>query len=232
MVPTRQEIEKFYPKISSCELFRHLSGEGLAELFKGIRFSVTKIPRGRLFAQRGAEVEALLILLEGELSADILNIEGQVLKVENLEAPTLVAAGILFSDQNFLPVQLTAVEPSVMLKIPRNDLLLLAGRDIKILEKLLNDSGNRIHFLAEKLRFMQMGTIEMKLCSYLSEQQALQKRDRIRLPYSIQILSELFGVSRPSLSRSLGALVDEGLISRDGKEVRILNEALLRQRCL
>ena len=229
MVPTTQELQKIFDKIKDTELFQHLSQEEMVPLFLGLRIEMTHIPKGKLYAQRGERLDSLMVLVEGELSADILSMEGQILKVEHLKAPTLVASGLLFADQNYLPVQLTAVMDSRMMKIPRKELLILAGRDTHILEKLLTDSGNKIHFLAERLRFMQIGSIEKKLYSYLAEQHTLQKSDLIQLPYSIQTLSELFGVSRPSLSRSLGQLVDEGLISREGKKLRIVDIQLLNQ---
>ena len=230
MESTPQELKNLFPKLRNCELFQHLSQDDMIRLFRGLKISITRIPKGKLFAQRGKVLESLMVLVEGELSADILNVEGQVLKVENLKAPNLVASGILFAEQNFLPVQLTAMMDSTMLMLPRSELLIIAGRDTRILEKLLTDSGNRIHFLAEKIRFMQMGTIEKKLCSYLIEQQNLQQKDLINLPYSVQTLSELFGISRPSLSRSLGSLVDEGLIKREGKKIRVLDINSLSQR--
>lgn len=230
MEPTHRELKNLYPKLGNCELFKHLSLDDMIRLFHGLKISINRIPKGKVFAQRGKVLESLMVLVEGELSADILNVEGQVLKVENLKAPTLVASGIIFAEQNYLPVQLTAMIDSTMLMLPRSELLIIAGRDTQILEKLLTDSGNRIHFLAEKIRFMQIGTIEKKLCSYLIEQQNLQQKDLISLPYSVQNLSELFGISRPSLSRSLGLLVDEGLITREGKKIRVLDIKSLYQR--
>lgn len=232
MVLSVQEIQNLYPKIKNCDLFRHLDKEEIVSLFQGLHLNIKSVPKGKLFSQRGERLECLMVLLEGALSADILNLEGQVLKVETLQSPSLIAAGLLFADQNYLPVQLTAISPSKIMEIPREDLLILAGKDTRILEKLLTESGNKIHFLAEKLRFMQIGTIEKKLCSYIWEQSQLQRNDLIKLPYSIQGLSELFGISRPSLSRSLGLLVDEGLISKEGKYIKILQANQIHERCL
>jgi len=79
---------------------------------------------------------------------------------------------------------------------------------------------------------MQMSTIGKKLCSYIWEQYNIQAKDQISLPYSIQSLSELFGVSRPSLSRSLSLLVSEGLILRERKQIKIIDPLLLHDRCL
>jgi CRP/FNR family transcriptional regulator, dissimilatory nitrate respiration regulator len=229
MIP---ELKRLLPKMQQCELFHFFSLEELVQLFNNITVEIDRIPKGKLYAQRGKPLESLMVLLEGELSADMLNIEGQVLKVENLKAPSPVAAGLLFASQNFLPVQLTALHPSTIVKIPKESLLFLAGQEPRILDKLLSDAGNKIHFLAEKLKFLQINTIEKKLCTYIWEQKNLQNSNTIELPYTIQTLSELFGIPRPSLSRSLGLLVDEGIITREGKEIKIVEIEKLFERCL
>jgi len=232
MLPKEQELQKYLPQIQKCQLFEHRSLAEIQGLFSKINYRLKHHPRGKLVAQRGEELTDLIVLLQGELSADILDLSGQVLKVESLEAPTLVAAGLLFAHQNYLPVQLTATSEVTLMRIPRDTLLILAGKDPMILKKLLTDSGNKIHFLAEKLRYIKFDTIEMKLANLLLELKTRQNNSLISLPYSINALSEMFGVSRPSLSRSLGELVKEGLIEKQGKSIRILDFEGLQDRCL
>jgi CRP-like cAMP-binding protein len=43
------------------------------------------------------------------------------------------------------------------------------------------------------------------------------------LPMSKERLAETFGVTRPSLSRELGAMARDGLIAVEGRRIRILD---------
>jgi len=216
--------------LNQCRLFAHLSAEDAEDRIAEIPHRHRSFAEGEIIAFKGDAYEELFILLKGTLSAEISDIRGRVLKVETLKAPTMVAAGIVFAERSILPVRLTATEPGTLLILPRSSLIDLAQRDSRILMGLLQDSGNRIRFLADKLRFVQMNSLEEKIAIYFTEQAEFQGRPVIELPYSIEALSELFGVTRPALSRSIGRLVDDGVLERRGRAFRIVDAEELRGR--
>ena len=86
---------------------------------------------------------------------------------------------------------------------------------------LLADAGNRIAFLAGKIRFLRMKSLERKIAAYFSDLRGVRGDGFVRLPYSLEELSELFGVTRPALSRSLGLLVKDGVLQRSGRLYRV-----------
>lgn len=231
MLPTDTISDEIAEKLLDCGLFSHLQLTELTRLFRRYPFSFRRYESGNLIAQRGDEYSSLMILVQGELSAEISDAQGHTLKVESLHAPSPVAAGILFGDDNHLPVSLTAVVDAHIISIHRDVLLKMAAEDPKLLRTLLRDAGNRIHFLADKLRFMKFHTIREKLCTYLLELDQRSPGQLLNLPYSMETLAELFGVSRPSLSRVMGNLVDQGLISRSGRSYRIKNRSALIESC-
>ncbi len=47
------------------------------------------------------------------------------------------------------------------------------------------------------------------------------------IPITQNELSELFGVARPSLSRALREMNDEGLIDANGRSIRLINKEAL-----
>jgi CRP-like cAMP-binding protein len=89
----------------------------------------------------------------------------------------------------------------------------------------LRDSGNRIVTLAEKLRFSKFSTIRQKIAGYLLECADKQQGKVITLGHSKSSLAELFGVSRPSLSRGFSELHGSGLIRQEGRSITILSRA-------
>lgn len=50
----------------------------------------------------------------------------------------------------------------------------------------------------------------------------------IYVPHSRQELADMFGVARPSLSREIGRMVDEGLISVEENRFRLLRREAIR----
>lgn len=231
MLPSHTLSDEIALKLLDCGLFSHLNEAELQRTFSRHSFSIHSHEQGKLIAQRGDEYQRLMILVKGELSAQISDGEGHTLKVESLHAPSPVAAGILFADDNHLPVNLSAENPVKIISIHRNTLLAMAGEDPQLLRTLLRDAGNRIHFLADKLRFMKFQTIRQKLCSYFLELDQRSPGELIHLPYSMETLAELFGVSRPSLSRVLGSMVENGLITRHGRAFKVEDRPTLLDNC-
>lgn len=207
--------------LGSCALFEGLDDGELGSVFDQYRGKISSYDEGALLHLRGEPYKELYIILTGALRAEIQDAEGHSMTVETLPAPEAVATAILFSAPQLLPVSLFAAMPSVVLKLPRRALLALCRSHESVLLALLRDMGNRAQFLAEKLRFAVFMTIRQKIAAYLVEQHRYQGRKRVELTMSKQALAEVFGVTRPSLSRAFAELGDEGMITLDGRFVEI-----------
>jgi CRP/FNR family transcriptional regulator, dissimilatory nitrate respiration regulator len=225
------EVRILAGKLRQCQLFSHLDSRTMENYLNSSTYILKKYNAGQFIAGRGDRYENLLFLLSGTLSADIHDLQGRSLKVESLNAPETVAPGILFADNNRLPIQLSAVSNAVVVSVHRDEIMEMASKDREIMKKLLSDAGNRIQFLAGKLRYMRFGTIRQKLCNYLMEQSALQNNLEITLPYTIEVLSELFGVERPSLSRVISLLMKENSIRRERNRIIICDRERITDYC-
>jgi CRP-like cAMP-binding protein len=93
----------------------------------------------------------------------------------------------------------------------------------RFLLNYLQDSGLRLTVLAEKLRLIQFSTIREKIASYLLDLADKQFTDSPSVSVSREALAEIFGVSRPSLSREFSRMIDEGILSQEGRRIHILH---------
>ena len=80
-----------------------------------------------------------------------------------------------------------------------------------ILNNILNSFSNRTQFLSKKL-WLSNKTIEEKLATHILEN--LDKNNIWHIKKSISDLANIFGVSRPSLSRVIAGLVEEEILER------------------
>jgi len=214
--------------IAECPLFSGINQEEMEDLLKWISPGVETYDIGSLLRFQGDEYNSLLILLEGEVSAEIQDYSGRTVKIENLKAPDAIASGILFAEDNTLPVTLVAQKPIRLISLKREDILSLAQKNRTFLQNYFSDSGNKVAFLAEKIRLFKFNTLREKFAGYLLNLSGKQNSDRVKLPYSREKLAELFGVARPSLSRTCSELADEGLVDLHGKTVTILDKKGLK----
>ena len=184
-------------------------------------------PKGSIVAFRGDAYDRLLLVLSGSLTAELQDFRGQVLKVETLRAREVVAPAILFAADNLLPVTLTAAEDSLLLELPRDAVLALLQRSPPFLLNYLRAAGSRLVLLAEKLYLQRFASIRQRIAGYLLDQADKQATDSPQLKVSKEGLAEIFGVTRPSLSRAFGQLRRQGLIHPEGRTVHILDRAAL-----
>ena len=203
------DLERFFHNRDECRIRQYGAGE-----YPGLQ--------GDLY-------DSLLFLLRGSAVASMTAPNGKVVRLETLKAPCTVATAVLFSCQNSLPVTLEAQEPLDCLYMKKSVVLELMHEFPSFLEEYLKDNGDRLLLLAEKLHLFQFKSLRQKIISHFLVQSDRQKSQSIRLIYSREEMAQLMGVTRPSLSREISALVKEGLVTVNGRLVEIPNrEALVK----
>ncbi len=87
--------------------------------------------------------------------------------------------------------------------------------------------ANRAQHLSRKIRMLAMQNIHAKLANYLLEELNGNGQNEIILKHIQNELSEIFGVTRPSVSRVIRDLHDKGIIDARGKKIKIINSKAL-----
>ncbi len=212
-------MKDFFKK---CSLFKGLSDKDLDSL--NFNYQIKKYNKGEYIAFKGDQIDNYMLVKEGEIVAEMQKVNGKVVRVETLLSTREIAPAFVFGRNNQFPVDIYANTYTEVVFISKFDLLELLQSNKKTLENILNSFSNKTQFLSQRLWFANK-TIEEKLASYLIEN---SKDDIVNLKVSIKDLAELFGVSRPSLSRVIVSWVEEGFLERiNNKTLKILNKDLL-----
>lgn len=214
--------------IASSPLFSGIATEELLALFSRITYSTKSYAKDTLIMMRGDKYNELTLLLSGGVSAEIQDFTGKVIKVENLQAPDALALGILFADDNTLPVTIVAQSDVKVIAISKQAIVQLAQFNQQFLQNYFTQSANKMAFMVEKLRLFKFSSLKQKLCGYLLSLQQKQQGQTVTLPYNREELAAIFGVARPSLSRVFSELVDLRLLAIQGKQVTIVDEEKLK----
>lgn len=214
--------EEHLKALLACHLFDGMQRSKVENLFFGEQCHLFYYNQGALIAFRGDVYTNLWIIVEGSIAAEFQDFSGKVLKVETLKTSEAVASSILFAPENNLPVNLTAETKVVICSIPRPQVIRLLQQEERFLTNFLRDTGHRLSLLAEKLRLVQFSTITEKIASYLLDQADKQGTDSPILPITKEALAEIFGVTRPSLSRDFSQLCARGILSQAGRQIHIL----------
>jgi CRP-like cAMP-binding protein len=204
-------------------IFRGISPEELQRLFSQIHFQVKTYRKNDLIVNGGDVCDRLLIIQHGSVKAEMSDYSGKTIKIEDLTAPQPLATAFLFGNQNRFPVTVSANTEVEMVSIPKPEFVKLLQLNYLILDNYLNTISTRAQFLSQKLKFLSFKTIKQKIAHYLLEK-AGDRLQTIEIQQSQGQLAEMFGVTRPSLARTLGEMCQEGLIETDRRSIKILDK--------
>jgi CRP/FNR family transcriptional regulator, dissimilatory nitrate respiration regulator len=216
-------------KLSEIPLFREVEEIELERLFSLLVFQRKSFPSGALIVSQGEECNRLLILTEGMVKGEMINQKGKSLKIEDMEAPSVLASAFLFGKKKIFPVNIISITDVKFIVIQKGELLKLFQMNEQILQNFLTMISSRAQFLSFKLRFHSFKTLKAKLAFFLVQEAGVNQSFKLKL--SQQELSELFGVARPSVGRAFLLLQEEGVIDIRYKQVEILNRKKLVEAC-
>ncbi|TVQ35966.1 MAG: Crp/Fnr family transcriptional regulator [Spirochaetaceae bacterium] len=196
-----------------AQLFHGVDAEERKRIESGYPWAVKAHRGGELVALMGDPIERLSLITTGSVRAEVIEPQG-VLIIETLETGALLAGPVLFAANARFPVQLRAVQDCAFASLPRSDALRLLSKHPAVLENILREGGEKILFLAEKIRLIHFASMREKVAGHFLKLSKQQGRSEIRLTYTLETLAELFGVTRPALSRCLAKMVDDGTLVR------------------
>ncbi len=213
-------MDSYIDKIGKLKIFKNFSKAELMKIFGNVRYSIKKFSKGSLIYTSGEKVEKLMILIEGEVITEMVDFNGKILEVERMKSPDILASALLFSKDNFLPVDVLAVKDVAMLYIEKEDLIRLFQSNNVLLLSFLEDIGEKFQFVTAKLRVNSFHTIREKITMYLLNLYNQQnKSSELTIPLTLEELANLFGVTRPSLSRVFSQMQKEGLFVKRGNKI-------------
>lgn len=222
-------------KLATCSLFSAISVERFAGLIRTTRWQDHRYPKGSLILLQGCVYSSLYILIDGTAYAEMSDDEGRCMRVETFAPVEALASAVLFAPKPILPVTVGAQGECRIISFPKEELLRLCMSDKSILEAFLAESGTRIQFLSERLRLTRFATLRQRIADWLVRKAQsslpLQSEEDIRIKAepTFEKIADLMGVARPSLSRELSRMKQEGLIDIEGRNIFIKNVESLRR---
>ena len=218
--------------LQTVELFQSLKPEE--------RFNLEKIVRLRHYRSgqkiiqefdRGTE---LFVIVSGSVKVSTEDQEGREIIV-SIGYPSDFFGEIALLDDDTRSATVTALESTTVIAIEKSDFLKFFTAYPEFALKLLAVMGRRIRQTDEKLMHMAFADSFAKIARTLLlifEKEGIREKDGV--PYindrfTRQELASLSGVSRETVSRSLGAFIQAELIRVSNNRIYILNENKLRR---
>ena len=208
--------------LKDSPLFRGLEQNEVDLLINNTLHQIRQFSNKEVLAFAGEKVEKAMILLEGKLQGEMVDLAGNSLKIEDIEPPQMVAAAFLYGPQSVFPVNLSVVTNGKMLVIYKKDFTKMLSDDQRVLNNYLNIVSGKAQFLSQKITFLSFKTIKEKIAYFLL-QNSNKNTNIVQMNHSQKGLAELLGVARPSLARTIGEMESDRLFLWERNQVTIID---------
>jgi len=161
------------------------------------------------------------IILEGELSVQKIDKEGNILTVAVFNGGDIIGANLLFASSNDYPMTIVSDMKTVVLHIPKPILLELSSKNFDFMNALLKVVSDKALVLTNTIDGISLKTIREKINAFLKYESHIQKSSVIKLNMSKKDLAQRMGIQRSSLSRELNKMRKDGLIEFDSRTITL-----------
>lgn len=221
-------MEDFFSVLSETNIFRGLSGENISALLRDKPFRILHFEKDEYVAYSQDRCNDMLIVVKGTVRGEMADFSGRKLKIEDIPAPRPLAVAFIFGKENRFPVDIIANEPSSVMIIPRDVLIFLLQHSQIVLKNYLDAISSRTQFLSGKIRFLSFKTIREKMANFILNN-IKPNGNKFALNQTQSQLADFFGVTRPSLARTLAEMEDEGIIRIERRDIMILDKEKLNK---
>ena len=135
----------------------------------------------------------------------------------------------LFMERPHYEYYAVALQPTTVLEIPKDCFYYTCAENCthhtKLIRNMMRILGQKAFHFNLKLQILASGTLRQKIIRYLIENMGQERV--INMKMSREMFADYLNVARPSLSRELLKMEDEGLIRIKGRRIEIADLQLL-----
>jgi CRP-like cAMP-binding protein len=218
-------------QLKTLFLFQNVSEDLLLALLSDARAEICSFKAGAVIYDEAHYRKSLGIILSGRAEVQAA-VSGRTVILNRLDPPRLFGVAGLFQENGSYVTRIIALKSATILFIPEDLLTDFMRRDFALVENYLAFLSQRIRFLNRRISgFTQTGA-EAKLARYLLDVAQKEGKTYFHLPATIKSIANILNLGRASLYRALDALIQYGYITRDGKNIRLLDSSGLESLCL
>ncbi|HOO34398.1 MAG TPA: Crp/Fnr family transcriptional regulator [Thermotogota bacterium] len=223
-------MEKLIQKLSEFRLFEDVSEEMMLKILNNHCFGIDYYEDDALIRSANEPAEHMYLILEGAIKGTMQDIDGHIYQVEMFVSGEIVALANIFSKKERFPISLISKGKTQLIRINRKTLVKMFKTSEKIEENFLELLSEKVQFLTNKMWEIQFYSIEQRFYHIILRQYEKSGEMSFELSDTHEELSQRLGVSRPSFSRALIKINQEGIVLFKNRKVEIINLEKLREK--
>jgi cAMP-binding proteins - catabolite gene activator and regulatory subunit of cAMP-dependent protein kinases len=224
--------EDYIEILAKTPLFKGIDKSDISYMVGCIKPKVKSYDRNEQIAVSGMALSGIGIILKGEATVSKENAEGNRVIMTVLHEGDIFGEMIAFSGQKTWPASVQAQEDCIVFFLPNDKIVgeceKMCPWHRSLIRNLLCVISERALMLNKKVEYLTIKSMRGKIGTYLLEQYKKTGKRDITLPLNRNELADFLNVSRPSMSREICKMRDEGLIDFHMTAFRILDVEALK----
>ena len=212
-------------EISESPLFSGLPAEQIGELAEiCLEQSYEK---GREIFSEGEAADGFYLVTSGKIKVYKLSLEGKEQILHIFGRGEIAGEVPVFAGGNY-PANAQAIESARVLFFPRASFMELVNRDPAIAVSLLAVLSQRLRRFTHMIEDLSLKEVPGRLAAYLIYLGARGRSSQtLQLDITKTQLASLLGTIPETLSRILARMVQQGILSVEGRKIRVLDREAL-----
>jgi CRP-like cAMP-binding protein len=226
--------------IAASEVFREIPEAAVRRMLDCLGSDIRRYRKADAIVRAGDHFGGMGIIIEGGVAVQKLKPSGDLITMGVFGPSQVFGENIVFSDRREWLASVTAVEPSTILFLAADKIVGVCAQHCdghrRLLANLLRALSNRALMLNRKIDYLSCKSLRGRVAMFILEHYERARRAQrdgagpimIELPSGRVAMAEFLNIPRPSLSRELALMKQDGLIDYHLNTVRITDLAGLR----
>ena len=214
-------------------LFTGISDQELLYLLNCLKPKTYTYKRGDYIVVEGNSFDSIGILRYGEATVSRENASGNRVIISTLKPGSMFGEIFVFSGQTLWLSTIQAQKDSTVIFLQRDKIVGECGNVCpwhkKLIWNLLKIISDEALVLNKKVEYLTIKSIRGKIATFLIDQCSDFGGYTFVLPMKRKELAEFLNVSRPSLSREMSRMRDEGIIDFHISAIKIIDIERLKK---
>jgi CRP-like cAMP-binding protein len=226
-------LEAYASTLAKVSLFAGIERTDLTTMLSCLEPKLSIYQKSDFIAIAGEKFESIGILLEGEAVVIKENAAGNRVVMDILKPGDIFGEVVVFVEDPVWPGSVVAQEASKILFIPRQKIIgqchKMCSRHREIIRNMLKILSEKAVLLNKKVEYLTIKSMRGKIAAYLLEQYRKNGKTTFELPLNRNEMADFLNVSRPSMSREMSRMKDEGIFDFHLTTFRIKNPEALKR---
>lgn len=225
-------FNKWISVLTKCALFEGISPEDLNIVLTCLNPKVAGYDKHEALNVTGERLSGLGIVLAGEVVVAKENAAGNRVIMAVNGPGEMFGEIAAFSDDRVWPASVVARSACTVMLLPAGKIVGNCERSCVshklLISNMLSIVSNKALMLTRKVEYLAIRSLRAKICTFLLEQFRRTGKETFMMPLKRNELADFLNVSRPSLSREMSRMRDEGVIDFHRDSIKIIEVEVLR----